>query len=61
MSQKSKIDDFELQKREYISHSESIKAKYEETISLLKEDIKKVKKEWESKLYYQELEYQKIR
>ena len=59
MSQKARIDDFEVQKRDYISHTESIKTKYEETISTLKEDIKKVKKEWESKLYYQELEYQK--
>lgn len=59
MSQKFKIDDFEHQKREYISHTEHVKLKYEETIDGLKDDIKRVKHEWESKLYYQDLEYQK--
>ena len=44
MSQKARIDDFEVQKRDYISHTESIKTKYEETISTLKRGYQKGQK-----------------
>lgn len=58
-SKKEKLAEFQRQKDEYIGRIDSMKSHYEETISTLKHDLKRVKKEWESKLYYQDLEYQK--
>ncbi|CAI2377481.1 unnamed protein product [Moneuplotes crassus] len=48
LSQKQKIDQFNHQK-----------GQYEDTISGFKEDIKRVKQEWENKLYYEQLEFEK--
>ena len=57
MSQKSKIDQFEQLRGKDLTVI-SI-GQYEDTIQTLTEDIKKVKQEWENKLYYEDLEFQK--